>query len=171
MVLMLVPPLRRFHATSFYDAVTFFDFRAHTCQLLSAASLPLFPVWDRTCSMPTLSPRSYWSSLYATLSLTANSLLVLPRPLIGTVLPVAVLIAYVLSTMKVVHAGPDSPPWDLQLRWDSPSYALGASTNEPTPNGLVLRLAAQTIQPRTHISRAAPAHMYNMFPLCPMCRG
>ena len=52
------------------------------------------------------------------LSLTANSLLVLPRPLIGTVLPVAVLIAYVLSTMKVVHAGPDSPPWDLQLRWE-----------------------------------------------------
>ena len=59
--------------------------------------------------MPTLSPRSNCSSLYATLSLTANSLLVLPRPLVGTVLPVAVLIAYVLSTMKVVRRAPMRP--------------------------------------------------------------
>ena len=35
MILMLVPPLRRFHATPLDDAVTFFDFRAHIGQLVS----------------------------------------------------------------------------------------------------------------------------------------
>ena len=115
MILMLVPPLRRFHATPLDDAVTVFDFRAHIGQLVSrfVTSVPRVGSDGRTCSMPTLSPRSYCSripSLYATLSLTANSLLVLPRPLVGTVLPVAVLIAYVLSTMKVVRpCAPISP--------------------------------------------------------------
>ena len=60
--------------------------------------------------MLTLSPRSCWSSLYAIRSLTASSLLVLPLPPVGTVLPVAMLIAYVLSTMKVVRpCAPISP--------------------------------------------------------------
>ena len=53
---------------------------------LSAASFPRMPVWDLTCRILTSLPRSSWSSLYATRSLTATSLFALPFPPLGTVL-------------------------------------------------------------------------------------
>ena len=78
--------------------------------------------------MPTLSPRSSWSTVWSSLYAVCypqpdghSSLLVPLRPLAGIVLPVAMSIAYVLSTTKVV------PPFPLVLRVTTPWSSLVAS--------------------------------------------
>ena len=77
----------------------------------SAASLPRTPVCERTCSMRTASPLSCCSCRYASRNRNARSLLVTFGPLRGRVLPVAMCIAYLLSTLKTVTPSAPASPW------------------------------------------------------------
>ena len=100
----------------------------------SDASFPHTPVWDLTCSILTSVPLLWVSSRYSFLSRVASAWLALVCLLFGTVLPVAMLMAYALSTRKVT----------LPSSCLSPCTALSRAVRSPALYFLVQRVLVTT---------------------------